>query len=260
MLSSMKGIFMAITSSIFKYPSCLFWGASVPTMILFANSAIIYSKYNFTTIREIKPIVSMINNPQSSLQFKIVSVLSSIFVFGISHYINFYYPRSHKNSEPSVKAKLNVYIRFYQFFAIAYAITFNLTTFLNIFSPNSFESLQSILFLIMLFTMPFLHIIPRSIVRLKHPSRKLVGYGLITLQTLLTLLIAPFHLYSAITGVKNGFIFPVIYSLTMISYLLGALSFVFDATTLLGHRFIKFYQYLPKQKSSNPKRKVKLGV
>ena len=264
MLSVLKGVFLAITNSIFKYPSNVFWGASVPTLILFVNSASIYYKYNITNYTNLPSVVDIINSRESCYQFIFISLFSSFCILVISRYIQIYYRKSHQNSERSIKEKLNIYLGIYKFFAILYSVSFNVSTLLDISTGRTkkYQTIQTIMFLVMLMCLPFLHIIPRSIVKLKHPKRAIPGFSLIQLQTLSMFLALPFLVYSSIKGLKTGVLCSIGSFLIINSFLIGALSFVFDAMTLLGHRFIRFYLYVPKTKSTSSKgnRKIKLGV
>ena len=254
-INSMQCILNAIANSIVSYPSCAFWGCALSTLVMFlvsvtANS--LYSNGFFGNI-SVFGIVYLMEKERTVKHFQMVSLISSSFIIILNYYMNSYYKISHRNSEKSMKQKLNIFLYALHITSVLYILLFGLACFL----PDDHKYTKSLCFSLFFFTHPFLHIIPKCIVRLKHPTRAIPGYSLINFELVASIVAFPLYMLNKYTNTPFSFTARVASSLYTVCYLLNGLSFVFDAITVLGHRFIRFHQYLSPENSS---RKVSVHV
>lgn len=264
MFSVLKGLTQAIFVSVFTYPSNIFWIPSLSTAIMFLLSvSTLVSKRHFTASKFLV-VTEMINDTYTATHFMIASVLTSICLIFLCKYIHDYYSRSHKNSDPQTKTKLKVYLGMFIFIAVLMIITNNLSVFLSIPIRRGYgdvlKHVQLISYIIFISISPIVHIIPRSIVRMKHPTKAIPGFSLISMQVLFGVISIALLLVEKFIQL-NG-IFNKIYSISsLLAYNINGLLYVFDAMGVLGHRFIRFFKYLPKPKQPHALRvRGKVGV
>ena len=252
---AVKGIMKAIFTSILTFPSCAFWGCSMSTIILFFVAEIIKLRAN--KFSQFPTILQLIESDKTDKHFKLAALVSSGFLIILNYYVYSYYTRSHQGSEKKVQRLLKEYLITLHFFSFLYILFF----FLSTFGSEKLGFTRCITFSLFFLTHPFVHIIPKSIVRLKHNTRRLPGYSLIHMELLASLIASPLYLYCSYKGIDYGYLYNTASTLFTISYLLNGLSFVFDAISVLGHRFIKYHRYYsPPASATNSKKKVAVHV
>ena len=252
---AVKGIMKAIFTSIFTFPSCAFWGCSMSTIILFFVAEIIKLRTN--RFSQIPPILQLIESENTGKHFKLAALISSGFLIILNYYVYSYYTRSHQGSDARVQKLLKKYLVMLHIFSFFYILLF----FLSTFGGEKLGFWKHVIFSVFFLTHPFIHIIPKSIVRLKHSTRKLPGYSLIHMELLASLIALPLYMFCTFKGIDYGYLYNTASMLFTISYLLNGLSFVFDAISVLGHRFIKYHRYYaPPASATNSKKKIAAHV
>lgn len=230
----------AIAHSIFSYPSCLYWFASLFPIMSYLIS---YSSLSREIIYGNFPTTFDIFTSDMTHRHLVFVIWSSlILLLSLTYYLQKYYKMSHKNSSSETKARLNIYILLFAVSSILYTIFFYLAVNIDV---NVRPILHAACFIAFFITHPFIHLIPKSIVRLKHRTRCLHGYTLLSLSSMATLIGSPLFLYCRINGYDSGFCNSFSGFLFSTAYLMNGLSYIFDAMTVLGHRFIRFYLYFP---------------
>jgi hypothetical protein len=253
--AALKGVLKAIFTSMFTFPSCAFWVCSVSTIFFFFVAGIV--KFRSLRFAKLPSILELIDNERTSIYFKITAVVSSCFLVYLNYYIHNYYTRSHWGSGKKIQRLLKNYLFMYHFTSFLYITFFMLST----FGDQTIGYLRHISFALFFFTHAFIHVIPKSIVRLKHNNRKLPGWALINMEALASIVSAPLFLYCSFKGIDDGYMYSAASLLYTISYLMNGLSFVFDAISVLGHRFIKYHRYCaPRALSPGTKKKVAAHV
>lgn len=236
---------MAIAQSIFSYPSCIYWYSSLSIFIFYIFSFFAYIHFNF--VDKVPTLFELMQDDLTKSHFKYLAILSCFLLSMNFYYIQRYYRIMHRNSSSDVKNRLNIYLAVLLISSIVYLTFFALTICLD---SNKHPILQALSLIVYFMSQPVFHIIPKGIVRLKHPTRSLYGYLCIHLSTLFTIIGSPFLLYDRISGSSEGAARSIYSYLFTCCYLMNGLSFIFDAVTLLSHRFIRFYMYFPPTKQT----------
>ncbi|KAI5489350.1 hypothetical protein TVAGG3_0981810 [Trichomonas vaginalis G3] len=189
----------------------------------------------------------------TKINFRIQAYLSTILTIFNFFYLQKYYRLSHNHSSSEIKQRLNAYLIVLAVSDIVYMVSFYFMCFIDIKQHPIYQGVFSILFFL---THPFIHLIPKGIVRLRHVNRSLYGYSLINTAILLTIIGSPILIYARFFNKKDSISWVVSGALFTFAYLLNGLSFIFDAITVLGHRFIRFYLYFPQEKAKHTRRVV----
>lgn len=232
-----KGIAQAIFTSVFTFPSCAYWGCSLSILIIILLALIL--TYMATDVLVAPNIVLYLENESLLGYFRMSMLLSSGFLIIINYYVRDYYTRSHQTSDEFHQKLLKKYLIFLHSFSFLYILFFFLAT----FGGKRIGFLKEISFSLFFFTHPIIHIAQKSIVRLKHTTRRMNGLAFINLEFLATLFGTPIYLFCSWKEIKYGHLFSASSNMLTFAYVLNGLSFIYDAITVLGHRFIKYNRY-----------------
>ena len=249
----LQGLWLSIYHSLRSYPSCLFWGATIPMAIMLIISVSYYFQVKSFYRTQPLGILPMINHHFTYKTFIVADVFTSVSLIFIIRYVKYYYRRSNLNSAQNTKDKIENYLQTYTMVVFVYILFLSLT----IFSPK-YSKIQFISLLIFMINIPLIHYIPRLIVRVKHTTRYLPGSTLIFLELSFALLSLPLLIYCTISNQFKGFAYSLHSYLSFFSYTLSIASFFIDALIMLSHRFIRFHLYMPRLK--NRKRRLSKTV
>lgn len=232
------GFCVALGHSLYEYPSCIFWYITLSTIISYL---VIFSKnYIFQKQKSIVTTLVMIHLSKSLYCTIFLIITSLIFLSIITYYLTNYYRRTHRDSDSITKIKLNICLVCYGSISVLYVLFLLLS---SILPQNSYLLLIS--YIGFYVTHPFLHIIPKTIVKLRHFAKKFRGTIVLCILVVNLFIEVPLIIYCFYKSITEGILIQITSILFIVSFFMHAISFLYDATAVLGHRFVKLYLYMP---------------
>lgn len=243
----------AIVLSLFTIPSAPFWLIFLSYDIVTVNSLVSTLFDMPENIYLIPGITDIISCQMYRQKFFFQLILAAISLFLINSYVIKYYLKSHRSSSEDIKRKLYIFLTCYVIFSILYLIF----SFFSIYFDFSVHPhLQTLFFFLFLLMQPCIHIIPKSIIRLKHNKRKLPGTFFAFMEIILIIALIPIILILAIFHFQIPLLLSIYRLITTICYIINIMMFIMDGITFLSKRFIRYHEFVQLTEQKRPKKKT----